>query len=78
MQNRSNEPLSVQDTRIFGHDAKRAPDGSIMAQGKGSPSQPTQQHVDALRHHYHEKDRDEVIAAAEKALADHRGKHGRT
>lgn len=33
MKDKSGEPLSVTEKQIFGHDARRRPDGSIIEQG---------------------------------------------
>jgi len=57
-----------EEASVFGPNPLRDRDGRPIEQGVGSASQPTHNHVAALKRWYDGPDRDEVIAAAEAAL----------
>ncbi len=67
-----------QEDIVYGGDAPRNARGRPVEQGIGSALQPTENHVQALRNSINAgwvKDPDgKILAAAEKALAEHRAK----
>ncbi len=67
-----------QEDIVYGGDAPRDARGRPVEQGIGSALQPTENHVQALRNSINNgwvKDPDgKVLAAAEKALAEHRAR----
>jgi hypothetical protein len=48
MPKKKSGPLTPEEVLVFGADAKRGPDGRPIEMGKGSASQQTSQHKEAL------------------------------